>query len=65
MKDSVHKKILEILSQNLNFTYRLIDAKEIWASFKNGVWLGSVGQVYNKVIGFASTDCPKETIRDW
>lgn len=49
MKSSVEVKMLNILAKKYNFDYQVIYANQSWGSFVDGVWLGSVGYVYNKV----------------
>ncbi len=41
--------MLEVLAQKFNFVYKIIYANQSWGVFENGVWIGSVGYLYNKV----------------
>ena len=50
MKESVESKMIKVLAERFNFKIEIIYANQSWGSFIDGVWTGSVGHLYNKVI---------------
>lgn len=49
MKASVEFEMLTILSKKFNFVYDIIYANQSWGTIENGLWVGSVGHLINKV----------------
>lgn len=49
LEESVEALMLDILAKKFNFRYQVIYANQSWGTIENGVWIGSVGHVFNKV----------------
>jgi len=44
--------MINVLAKRFNFVIEVIYANQSWGSEVNGVWMGSVGYLYNKVIKY-------------
>jgi len=49
MKSSVEVKMINLIAEKYNFQYEVVYANQSWGTIENGVWIGSVGFLHNKV----------------
>ena len=49
MQNTVEVKMLYVLMKKFNFLSQVIYANQSWGAIENGVWVGSVGHLHNKV----------------
>jgi len=50
MKSTIEVKMINLIAEKYNFRYEVVFANQSWGTIKNGVWVGSVGFLYNKVV---------------
>jgi hypothetical protein len=49
LKNTVEAQMINFLAKKYNFSYEVIYANQSWGAIENGIWVGSVGYLYNKV----------------
>jgi len=50
MKNSIEVKMIDLIAEEYNFQYEVAYANQSWGAIENGVWVGSVGHLHNKVL---------------
>ncbi|XP_054168915.1 glutamate receptor ionotropic, delta-1-like [Oppia nitens] len=63
MKKSIEFNMIKLMANRFNFTIELVYANQSWGSLQNGVWMGSVGHLYNKTADLAICDLTRNSER--
>jgi hypothetical protein len=49
LENTVEAQMINFLAKKYSFSYEVIYANQSWGALENGIWVGSVGYLSNKV----------------